>query len=88
MMTRRQHVRSAVAATLFGSIIGASLGCAGYRLGTQTLYRRDIHTVYVPVFESDSFRSQLGERLTEAVACDGAPLSCDVVLTGSIEERT
>ena len=42
-------------------------GCAGYRWGAATLYPPDIHTVYVPVFESDSFRRGLGERLTEAV---------------------
>src|SRR5207244_7174952 len=42
-------------------------GCAGYRAGTASLYPPDIHTVYVPVFESDSFRRYLGERLTEAV---------------------
>src|SRR5207244_2691873 len=42
-------------------------GCAGYRAGTASLYPPDIHTVYVPIFESDSFRRNLGERLTEAV---------------------
>ncbi len=45
----------------------ANAGCAGYRFGAATLYPPDIHTVYVPVFESDSFRRGLGERLTEAV---------------------
>jgi len=43
------------------------VGCAGYRIGNETLYRRDIRTVYVPIFESDSFRRNLAERLTEAV---------------------
>jgi hypothetical protein len=42
-------------------------GCAGYRAGNASLYPPDIHTVYVPIFESDSFRRELGERLTEAV---------------------
>lgn len=42
-------------------------GCAAYRFGTDSLFPPDIHTVYVPVFESDSFRRNLGERLTEAV---------------------
>jgi hypothetical protein len=46
--------------------IGIS-GCAGYRLGNDTLYPAGIHTVYVPVFSSASFRRHLGERLTEAV---------------------
>ncbi|MEX0818275.1 MAG: LPS assembly lipoprotein LptE [Pirellulaceae bacterium] len=42
-------------------------GCAGYQIGTRSLYRPDIRTVYVPMFETDSFRRNLGERLTEAV---------------------
>jgi len=31
------------------------------------MFPPDVQTVYVPVFESDSFRRHLGERLTEAV---------------------
>lgn len=42
-------------------------GCARYQLGSRTLYPPHIRTVYVPVFESDSYRRYLGERLTEAV---------------------
>ncbi len=45
----------------------ATAGCAAYRYGSETLYRPDVRTVYVPVFESESFRRFLGERLTEAV---------------------
>jgi hypothetical protein len=41
--------------------------CTPYRFGTQSLYAPDIQTVYVPVFSSNSFRPDLGERLTEAV---------------------
>ncbi|MCE9607160.1 MAG: hypothetical protein K8U03_19925 [Planctomycetia bacterium] len=43
------------------------LGCAPYRIGTDSLYSCKIRTVYVPIFESASFRRNLGERLTEAV---------------------
>ena len=43
-------------------------GCAGYQVGSRTLYAPEIQTVYVPIFESDSFRRNLGEQLTEAVA--------------------
>lgn len=43
-------------------------GCASYQIGQQALYRPDIRTVHVPIFESDSFRRNLGERLSEAVA--------------------
>ena len=42
-------------------------GCATYRAGNRTLYAPDIATVYVPMFESASFRPDLAERLTEAV---------------------
>ncbi|MBN2579406.1 MAG: LptE family protein [Pirellulales bacterium] len=42
-------------------------GCAAYQIGNETLYPQGIRTVYVPMFESGSFRPYLGERLTEAV---------------------
>ncbi len=48
-------------------LIALMSGCAGYQIGNESLYRPDVHTVYVPIFESDSFRRNLGERLTEAV---------------------
>lgn len=56
------HARLALPAVLL-----ATLGCAGYQVGVPSLYRPDIRTVHVPVFECDSFRRSLGERLTEAV---------------------
>lgn len=43
------------------------IGCASYRVGNETLYAPDVQTVYVPVVQSDSFRRDLGERLTEAI---------------------
>ena len=49
-------------------VVVLSAGCAGpYRVGNDTLYPPDIRTVYVPMFESESFRRHLGEKLTEAV---------------------
>lgn len=42
-------------------------GCAGYHAGSRSLYAPDVATVYVPMVESDSFRRDLGERLTEAL---------------------
>ena len=72
-------------------------GCAAYQVGSRTLYPPDIHTVYVPMFESNSFRRHLGERLTEAVIKEielktpykvvGNP-NADSVLTGRILEDT
>ncbi len=41
-------------------------GCAGYQVGQQALYRPDVQTVHVPIFESNSFRRNLGEQLAEA----------------------
>lgn len=68
-------------------------GCAGYQIGNQTLYPLEIRTVHVPVFQSNSFRRNLGERLTEAVVKEierrtpykvvGDP-NADSVLTGRI----
>jgi hypothetical protein len=70
-----------------------STGCAPYRIGTDSLYSCNIRTVYVPVFESNSFRRGLGERLTEAVQKEierrtpykvvGSP-NADSILTGRI----
>lgn len=45
----------------------ALTGCAGYNVGNQFLHRSDIRTVHVSMFESDSYRRFLGQRLTEAV---------------------
>ncbi|MFT7639992.1 MAG: hypothetical protein ACI9G1_001730 [Pirellulaceae bacterium] len=42
-------------------------GCACYRVGARSLFRSDIQSVHVPIFESDSMRRNLGEQLTEAV---------------------
>jgi len=42
-------------------------GCAGYQIGTRTLYRNDVRTIHVPIIKSDSFRPELGVMLTEAL---------------------
>ena len=75
----------------------AAVGCAGYRMGTAAQFPPDIETVYVPVFESDSFRRGLAERLTEIVIKDiesrtpykvvSSP-DADSVLTGKIVNDT
>lgn len=58
----RSAPRLACAAILCGLT-----GCAGYQVGAHSLYRPDIRTVRVDVSESDSYRRNLGERLTEAI---------------------
>jgi len=46
-------------------------GCAAYRFGNNTLYAPNVRTVYVPMVQSESYRTtpgvDLGERLTEAI---------------------
>ena len=49
------------------TLVVTSAGCASYRFGHRSLYRPDVRTVHVPVFQSESLRQNLGERLTEAV---------------------
>lgn len=43
------------------------IGCMSYRVGNQSLYRSDVKTVYIPMIRNDSFRPDLGVRLTEAI---------------------
>jgi hypothetical protein len=54
-------------ASILVTVLFAAPGCAGYQLGNRSLYRPDIRTVHVPMVQSDSFRRNLGERLTEAM---------------------
>jgi hypothetical protein len=48
-------------------IVCQFVGCAGYHVGNQYLFRSDIRTVHVMMFESESYRRFMGQRLTEAV---------------------
>ncbi|MEZ6087711.1 MAG: LPS assembly lipoprotein LptE [Pirellulaceae bacterium] len=48
-------------------MLTAVAGCAGYQLGNRSLYRGDVRTVYVPIIRNDTFREDLGVRLTEAL---------------------
>lgn len=59
-------------------------GCAGYQLGQRSLYRPDIRTVHVPIVQSDSFRRNLGERLTEAIVKE-IELKTPYKVVGSLE---
>lgn len=45
----------------------SGIGCTRYQIGSKTLYPQEIRTVYVPIFDSRSYRRGLGERITEAV---------------------
>ncbi|MFO0904625.1 MAG: LPS assembly lipoprotein LptE [Pirellulales bacterium] len=65
-MNRRRFLQWATALAGGAGIVELS-GCAGYRMGTRTMFRTDVQTVHVPIIESDTYRRYLGERLTEAV---------------------
>lgn len=66
--TKDRRSLTYAASLLLGVLLIASNGgCAGYHLGNQFLYRGDIRTVHVVMFESDSDRRFLGPRITEAV---------------------
>jgi hypothetical protein len=78
---------------VFFVALSALSGCATYQFGARSLYPADVNTVYLPIFESESFRRGIGERLTEAVAKEielktpfkvvGDP-NADSVLAGTI----
>lgn len=55
--------RSLVTAIVLLNVVG----CAGYKIGTRTLYRTDVRTIHVPVIRSESFRPELGPMLTETL---------------------
>lgn len=93
---RRQALR-VLGGWLAGTFLLPLCGCATYRFGAASLYPPDIETVYVPVFESDSFRRNLAEWLTEAICKEienktpykvvGTP-QADSVLSGKITTDT
>lgn len=50
-------------------------GCVTYRFGSASIFRTGIRTIHVPIVRNDTFRHDLGIRLTEAI-------------TNEIENRT
>ena len=42
-------------------------GCAGYRVGSASLYNPNVRTIYIPVVRNETFRHDLGVQLTEAL---------------------
>ncbi|HEY4312598.1 MAG TPA: LptE family protein [Pirellulales bacterium] len=64
----RSWGRSALGTLLLAvSLAVVTVGCAQYRFGADSLFPADIQTVYVPMFQSDSYRKGLAEQLTESV---------------------
>jgi hypothetical protein len=67
MMNCFRNFRSVCTRQAMLVLLLATCGCASYHIGNQSLYPNDIRTVYVPMVESNSFRRDFGERLTEAI---------------------
>lgn len=57
------------------ALVLMSAGCVTYRFGSAAMFRTGIRTVHVPIVRNDTFRHDLGIRLTEAI-------------TNEIENRT
>lgn len=54
--------------TLIGLLASCLLtGCAAYRFGSASMFRPGIRTVHVPVVRDETFRHDLGVRLSEAL---------------------
>lgn len=70
-MVPSMPITGRTAAYTFLILTIACTGCASYRFGNSTLYATNVRTVYVPVVQSESFRTipavDIGERLTEAI---------------------
>ncbi len=45
----------------------STFGCASYRFGSASMFRPGIRTVHVPIARNETFRPDLGVRLTEAL---------------------
>ncbi len=73
MASRGPHPMNGLSLAVLAVVVVSSMacGCAGYRFGNGTLYAPNVRTVYVPIIQSDSYRTtpgiDIGERLTEAV---------------------
>jgi hypothetical protein len=87
-----RRLTATAAALLLASLAGC-LDLGKYQFGSRTFFPEGIETVYVPVFDSSSYRRELGEELTEEVVKEierrshykvvSSP-SADTVLIGKI----
>ena len=82
---------------MLAAALAACVGCTGYRMGTASLFPADIQTIHVPIFQSDSYRRGMGERLTELVIKEieertpykvVSSADADSILTGRITNDT
>ncbi|MEM6690851.1 MAG: LPS assembly lipoprotein LptE [Planctomycetota bacterium] len=64
---RTTSLFTVIAMLVFGIVLACGTGCLPYRFGSSTMFPAGIRTVHVPVARNDTFRHDLGIRLTEAV---------------------
>ena len=65
--------RSLVWTTLMACYFAAATGCAAYRFGPDSMFVSGIRTVHVPIVRNDTFRHDLGVRLSEALVKEIEP---------------
>lgn len=54
--------------TFFALLLAVTLsGCASYQFGSASMFRPGIRTVHVPIVRNETFRHDLGVRLSEAL---------------------
>lgn len=66
---RSPHLPSLAALASWGCLLVALMvtGCAGYQFGPRAMFRPDIRTVHVPIVRNETFRHDLGVRMSEAI---------------------
>lgn len=73
-MNRRQQDSKLPGLLMLGSFLLAGWpvfsGCAAYRFGPSSMFRPGIRTVHVPIVRNDTFRHDLGIRLSEALVSE------------------
>ncbi|MDP6447360.1 MAG: LPS assembly lipoprotein LptE [Pirellulaceae bacterium] len=93
---KRSYSRSLRLAVVACTVV-STIGCAGYQIGSRSLFRNDVQTIHVPIFKSDTLRRNLGEWLTEAVVKEieqqshykvVAAVDADSLLSGRVLSET
>jgi hypothetical protein len=95
--TDPRRVRGRSASLAVAAFVSLCCGCAAYQFGSATIFRPDVQTVHVPIVRNETFRDDLGIRLTEAIVKEierrtpykvtGNP-NADSVLTCSVVNET
>ena len=63
----RLPLRTTVLLGLTMAALCITSGCAGYQVGSASLYNPNVRTIYIPVVRNETYRPDLGVQLTEAL---------------------